>query len=164
LIVIADTGPLNYLILTGHIDLLQKLFGHVVIPRAVADELQRDRAPETVRKWMAATPTWLEVRSIGKIHSTDLDYLGAGEREAILLAEEIHADWLIIDEYAGRQEAVRRHLPVMGTLRVLDQAAERNLINLSDVIARLRQTTFYLSDDLIQWLLDREAKRRKSAS
>jgi predicted nucleic acid-binding protein len=113
---------------------------------------------------MSAMPIWLEVRSVSKaISTTELDYLGAGEREAILLAEETHADWLIIDEYAGRQEAARRHLPVMGTLRVLDEASARGLINLSDVIARLRQTTFYLSDDLIQWLLDREAKRRKGA-
>ena len=66
--------------------------------------------------------------------SLDLDYLGAGEREAIMLAEELGADWLIIDDRHGRQEAARQHLPVIGTLRVLDEAAERGLINLPDAI------------------------------
>jgi len=162
LIVIADTGPLNYLILVGEVEILPKLFGHILIPAAVFKELQQDRTPESVRKWMSARPAWLDVRQVGTPKTAaGLDNLGVGEREAIWLAEEIHADWLIIDDYAGRQEAVRRHLPVMGTLRVLDEAAARGLINLTEVIAKFQRTTFFLSSDLIQWLLDRDAKRKK---
>jgi predicted nucleic acid-binding protein len=163
LIVIADTGPLNYLILVGEAEILRKLFGHVVIPTAVSKELQRERTPEVVRKWMGTPPAWLEIRSVDSAKAVELDYLGLGEREAILLAEEVRADWLIIDDYAGRQEAARRNLPVMGTLRVLDEAATRSLINLTEIITRLQQTTFYLSAELIQWLLDRDAKRHKGA-
>ena len=161
MIVIADTGPLNYLILIGEVEILSKLFGRVLIPTAVLKELQHDRTPEDVRKWISHPPAWLEVRSVQKPKTSELDNLGAGEREAIWLAEEIHADWLIIDDYAGRQEAVLRHLPVMGTLRVLDEASERGLINLPAALARFERTTFFLSADLVQWLLDRDAKRKK---
>ena len=123
MIVIADASPLNYLIIVGESEILPKLFGRVLIPAGVFRELQRDRTPTDVRKWISKPPAWLEVRTVQKSKPAELDYLGAGEREAIWLAEELHADWLILDDYAGRQEAVRRHLPVMGTLRVLDEAA-----------------------------------------
>jgi len=163
LIVIADTGPLNYLILVGEVEILQKLFGHVIIPAAVLKELRQDLTPQPVAKWMSALPSWLEVRTVSAPEAAiHMENLGTGEREAILLAEKIHADWLIIDDYAGRQEALRRHLPVMGTLRVLDEAAARGLVDLADVLFRLKRTTFFLSNDLVQWLLDRDLKRRKT--
>jgi predicted nucleic acid-binding protein len=160
-IVIADTGPLNYLVLVGEAEILPKLFGRVLIPAAVSNELQQERTPEIVRKWIKAPPAWLEVRSVHAPRSAELADLGVGEREAIFLAEQIRADWLIIDDFAGRREATRRHLPVMGTLRVLDEAASRGLINVTDVLARFERTTFFLSPDLLQWLLDRDAKRKK---
>jgi predicted nucleic acid-binding protein len=159
MIVISDTTPLHYLVLIGHAGILPALFGKVVIPAAVASELQRLRTPEIVRAWMASPPPWLETRSVGVSQAGDLDHLGAGEREAILLAEEIGADWLIVDDYEGRQEANRRKLPVIGTLRVLDEAAQRQLIDLPEVLAKLKETTFYVSPNLVQWLLDRHEKR-----
>lgn len=57
---------------------------------------------------MSSPPSWLEVRSVATAQTASLDHLGAGEREAILLAEEMHADWLIMDDYEGRLEANRR--------------------------------------------------------
>ena len=159
LIVIADTTPLNYLVLIGHADVLVQLYDTVLIPSAVLEELQRSRSPEPVRSWIAARPAWLEVRTVQTSLTADLEYLGAGEREAIFLAEETGANWLIMDDYEGRKEAVRRHLPVIGTLRVLDEAADRALIDLPEAIARLAQTTFHLSPDLLQWLMDRHAQR-----
>jgi predicted nucleic acid-binding protein len=79
----------------------------------------------------------------------------------MLLAQETGADWLILDDYDARQEAARRHIPVIGTLRVLDEAAARGLIDLKEILARLQQTNFYVSSDLLQWLLDRDARRRQ---
>jgi hypothetical protein len=55
--------------------------------------------------------------------------LGAGEREAITLAEELHADGLILDDHAARRIAFLRKLPVVGTLGVLAEAAERGLVD-----------------------------------
>jgi len=63
MIVVADTGPLNYLILLGHIEVLHILYGEVVIPPAVQDELLDPSAPEPVRSWISSPPHWLEIRT-----------------------------------------------------------------------------------------------------
>jgi predicted nucleic acid-binding protein len=128
MIVIADATPLNYLILIECSEILPRLFGRILIPRAVFDELSRVRAPESVRAWMAKPPDWLEIRKVRETSDADLEHLDAGEREAIVLAEEVGADWLIMDDSNGRQEAAKRRLPVLGTLRVLDEADARGLI------------------------------------
>jgi predicted nucleic acid-binding protein len=52
MIVVADTSPINYLLLIKEIDILPKMYGKVVIPRAVNEELLRPVAPEIVRAWI----------------------------------------------------------------------------------------------------------------
>ena len=54
MIVVADTSPINYLVSINEIAVLPKLYGTVIIPPAVRDELSRDRAPEIVRRWIAS--------------------------------------------------------------------------------------------------------------
>ena len=56
MIVVADTGPIHYLILIGEIEVLQTLAGQVIIPQAVLQELQAAAAPEPVRSWFSARP------------------------------------------------------------------------------------------------------------
>ena len=60
-LVVADTGPLHYLVLTGDIALLPSLFEKVLTPERVRDELAHVEAPAAVRAWIAAPPTWLEI-------------------------------------------------------------------------------------------------------
>jgi len=159
MIVVSDTTPLNYIVLIGEAEILPALFDRVVIPPAVASELVHARTPELVRTWMSSPPSWLEVHSPAFSAAHELNYLGAGEREAILLAEELRAEWLIIDDYEGRVEANRHRIPVIGTVRVLDEAADRQLIKLAEVLTKLQRTSFFLSPDLVRWLLDRDAVR-----
>ena len=64
MIVIADTSPLHYLVLLEYAEVLQHLYGRVIIPRAVVRELQAERTPPGVRQWIANPPSWLEVREI----------------------------------------------------------------------------------------------------
>lgn len=91
-----------------------------------------------------------------------MDYLGAGERDAITLAEELRADRLLIDDRDGRRKASRRKLPVIGTLGVLAASAERGLLDLPEVIERLRTTTFRASPQLLTALLERFEKGSSS--
>lgn len=163
MIVIADATPLRYLVEINCENILFQLFGRVLVPVAVAQELNRSRTPEAVRRWIAAPPSWLEIRDVRNVADNTLDHLDAGEREAILLAEEIKADWLIIDDFEGRKEAARRYIPGLGTMRVLDEAAARDLIVLQDVLDRLQKTTFYISPDLVDWLLNRAAERSRKS-
>jgi predicted nucleic acid-binding protein len=157
MIVVPDTSPLNYLILTGYVHLLEALYGRVVIPRAVWDELRKPGAPAPVREWTDGLPGWIEVREPAAPDAAlNLD---PGERDAITLALELRADLVLLDERRGRREAVGRGLAVTGTLGVLDAAAERGLIKLPEAIAGLRQTTFRVPPSLLQELLARGRER-----
>jgi len=155
MIVVSDTTPLNYLVLIEQVDVLRQLYGRVIIPPAVFDELQRDRTPTAVRDWIANRPAWLEVHPVSVPPEAALEALDAGEREAIALAEQLGADLLLMDDRDGRREAVRRNLRITGTLGVLNEAAERGLIDLATTIERLQQTSFRASPELLQSLLNR---------
>ena len=61
-VVVADTGPVNYLVQIEAIDVLPKLFDTVVVPAAVHDELTHLRAPAPVRAWAESPPAWLDIR------------------------------------------------------------------------------------------------------
>ena len=87
-LVIADTGPLNYLILIGHIGLLPVLFEKVVLPTTVQSELASRKAPPFVRDWVADLPAWVEVREapLSPAEDASLNGIDAGEKAAIQLA------------------------------------------------------------------------------
>ena len=157
ILVVADTGPLCYLILIEAIGLLPRLYDRVVIPSAVLAELTHPKAPAVVRTWAAALPAWAEVRA--PPHA-ELDDILTGEAEAIILAEQLKADSLLLDEMEARREALRRGLPVAGTIGVLEKAAERNFINLSEAFSRLARTSFHIAPEVLQQALQRDAANR----
>jgi len=162
MLVVADTSPINYLVLLEHTAVLPALYARVFLPPAVVTELQDLEAPEEVRTWVANLPAWCEVRLPAPLIETEtLAHLGAGEREAILLAQELQADFLLIDEEDGRQAARSRALTVTGTLGVLERAAECGLIDLHSTLAQLLTTTFRVRDELIQGMLARDAARKR---
>jgi predicted nucleic acid-binding protein len=140
--VITDTSPLHYLILIGKAHLLPALYGKIVVPDAVVQELRHASAPEEVRSWVRALPSWCDVRAPRCPVPGELSRLGAGEREAVLLAQEGHGGLLLLDDTEGRRAARRRALPVTGTLGVLGQAAERGLVDFPKAALRLHATSF----------------------
>ena len=159
MIVVADTSPLNYLILIGEIDLIPRLYGRVIIPQAVYDELRATKAPDWVQHSTETLPPWVEVRQPTLSPDPSWGGLGPGERQAITLAEEVQAAAILIDDRDGRRHAARRNLPVIGTLTVLSTAAESRFISLTDAFARLRHAGFHASPELYQFFLDRHPKR-----
>lgn len=151
MIVVADSGPLHYLILLEQVDLLQRFYGQVLVPEPVARELSHESTPAMVREWITKPPVWVDVQPVSaEALSTVTDDLDLGERAAIALAETMHADLLLIDEAAGRVEAKRRRLRVTGTLGVLKAGAEQGVVNVPDLIERLESTTFYLDETLVK--------------
>lgn len=152
MIVIADTSPINYLLLIDQIDLLPRLFQKIVIPEVVRDEMIAPGAPLVLQKWIANPPSWLTIQAVSVIDET-LSALDPGEQAAITLAQTLSADLLIIDERLGRKIASDRGLAVIGTLGILDDAATQGFIDLPETIAQLQKTNFRVSRRIIQALL-----------
>lgn len=161
MIAVLDASPLCYLLLIGEIDLLPQLFSRVVVPQTVILELRHDDPPATVRNWASNLPIWISVEDTPDTFSADMEKLQAGERAAILLAELIQADIIIIDEKAARLIAGRRGLSVTGILGVIGEAATRGLVDLTRAIDRLRRTSFRCSPALFKATLERYSGQSK---
>lgn len=151
--VVADTGPINYLVLIGQIDLLPKLYDAIAVPDSVWDELDQPETPAAVRAWLRERPNWIQVLAPTGVADSRLEGLDRGERDAILLAQDLRADEVIIDDMRGRREAQRRGLTVTGTLGVLDTAARMGLVDLRAAIEQLRGTSFHMSEALLARIL-----------
>jgi predicted nucleic acid-binding protein len=150
MIVVADSGPLQYLILLEQTALLHRLYGDVLVPQEVATELRVEKAPDRVREWMARPPLWIEVVQVAAEEIASIaEELDPGERAAIALAERVRADLILIDETEGRAEAGGRGFRVTGTLGVLRAAAQEGLIDVREVVNRLSTTNFYAHERLL---------------
>jgi predicted nucleic acid-binding protein len=147
MIVVSDTSPLNYLVLCDAIDVLPRLYGQVYIPQTIANELHHPATPDAVKKWLLASPPWLVIKNPASSDPTIL--LHPGETDAILLAQELHAHRLLMDERAGAAVAQSRGLHPIGTLGILVQAAKAGLVDLHKKIELLEHhTNFRMSAEL----------------
>ncbi len=133
--------------------MLPALFGRIIFPTVVRDEHARPKAPLTVREWLANSPARLEVYPAANSGDASLADLDDGERSAILLAMELHADLLLIDERRAAKTARSKGFRVAGTLAVLGMAARRDLLNLHDAIDRLKRTSFHYRQDVLDQFL-----------
>jgi predicted nucleic acid-binding protein len=161
MLVVTDSSPLHYLVLIGAIEVLPTLYSRMIVPPIVVEGLSHPRTPQAVRVWIAQPPAWLEVKQPLQSYDPTLLNLDAGESQAILLAQELGADLLLIDEEDGRREARQRSLTVLGTLGIRARAAEQELQDLPVALARLRATNFRMTDTMIQRLLTRDAERKR---
>jgi predicted nucleic acid-binding protein len=161
-VVVADTGPLNYLVQIEAADLLPKLFGRIVAPVAVRDELSHPRSPEAVRAWIAHAPHWLDIRPNPDLSNfIATPSLDEGERAAIELADAIDAALILMDDREGVAFARAKGLAVTGTLGVLDLAAQHGLIDLGSAFTRLQATSFHYRQGLLDALLSRQSEEKK---
>jgi predicted nucleic acid-binding protein len=156
-LVIADTGPINYLILIGYIDVLPALFHKIILPAAVRDEV--NEAPPSVRAWTAALPSWIEIRQIHHAQDLTMEKLVGGEEAAIALAIELHADLVLMDDRSGVKAARRLGIEVTGTLGLLSLAAKSGLLNLAESFDRIKRTNFRYRQETMDSLLAKHIPR-----
>nr|WP_294504707.1 DUF3368 domain-containing protein [uncultured Rhodopila sp.] len=152
-VVVADTGPLHYLVLIGEAELPHRLFGRVIIPDTVQAELRHPHAPDLVREWIASRPSWIDVMPAGPIGALPLPALGVGERAVIALAESLRADLILVDDRAGTLAARRRGLAAVGTLGLLDLAGRQGLVDVRRAVSRLKATNFRIRPGILDALL-----------
>ena len=130
MIVVSDTSPLSNLFIIGRLDLLHQLFEKIVVPTAVMNELL-ELEKRGIDLSLIRNAPWIEVVEVKHKDSIQklLIDLDRGEAEAIVLAESMHADWLLIDETKGRNIAKLHGLRIVGLLGILLLAKEKGLIS-----------------------------------
>ncbi|MEQ1746350.1 MAG: DUF3368 domain-containing protein [Saprospiraceae bacterium] len=157
MVVVSDTSPISGLYRIGQLHLLKRLYQRVIIPNAVFEELLqlRDFGYDLTEVLEA---DWIEIKSPSSAHSVaDLQkVLDSGEAEAIALAQEIHADVLLIDEQKGRAVAKREGLRIIGLLGVLTEAkAEAHISLIKPLLDRLiAEANFRVSKSLYDLVLE----------
>ncbi len=121
--VVSDTGPLLHLVEAGSLHLLEPI-GEVHIPGMVDREMRQREA-----SWLTSKPHWIELTVLVEPHATEAHawqqagLLDAGEAEAIALARQLRADWLLTDDAPARLLAQSLGLEVHGSLGVVLWAA-----------------------------------------
>ncbi len=158
-IVVADTGPIHYLVLIGQSEVLPALFEKVIIPSVVRDELDRAQTPAVVRDWIQSPPAWLELHPPLESPFDDaFGNLDEGEKAALALAASLGADLLLLDDRQGVRVARNKGFRVIGTLRVLQLAAQRGLLDLADAFERIKGTNFRYCQQLMDELLNEKSQ------
>ena len=147
-VVISDTSCLIILSKIGYLEVLQALFGEVLISREVKDEFGED------------LPDWIIVKKVASRHIERILLLNVDEGEAsamaLYLEQQSEDVLLVIDERKGRLVAQDLGIKIIGTIGIIIKAKEKGIItNLSEIIERLEQTDFRLSPKLKQQLLDK---------
>lgn len=161
-VVVSDASPLICLSAIGRFDLLRQLYGEIVVPTAVWQEITRAPAfASSAKSHQTATDAqaagWLQAATASnRPLVTQLEIvLDPGEAEAIALAVERKPSLLLIDERDGRQMARALDIPLTGTLGVLLRA--KNLGHLSAIKPLLtelvQQHQFRLHADLVKRVL-----------
>lgn len=142
MIVVADASPLIALQRIGQLELLERLFGEVLVPPLVAEEF-------------GPLPGWITKRTLGSPIPAKLPRrLDPGEREAIALALELKAERVILDDLPARKAAGVLGLPVIGVLGILLACKLKGLISAAHPsIEALRTADFHFTPALREWLL-----------
>ena len=160
MIVVSDSTPLISLMKASKLDILKKLFGDVLIPEAVFSELTtNDAFPKEAA--LIRKSEFIKVVTVSDHKAVSLlqraTGLDRGESEAIVYADDTHADLLLMDEVQGRKVAKSMGLPIMGSVGILINAFRDGLLTEADVetaLNRMKQTGRHISDRLIQDALD----------
>lgn len=159
MIVVSDTSPITNLSAIGQLDLLRQLYINLVIPTAVYNEMVEVDKPVPGGVEVQTLP-WIQTQTIVDSQrvieiQTRQDNIDLGEAEAIVLALELKADLLLMDERRGRAFATSYGLNVTGLLGVLLQAKRGGLIStVKPLIDQLiEQADFRVSSQLYMTIL-----------
>lgn len=156
MIVVSDTSPIINLAAVGRLELLPALFGKVIIPEKVFEEIvvtgQGLPGAEEIR-----TAPWVEVKAVSdkqKVKSL-LTKIHPGEAEAIVLSLELHADVVILDDADARAIAQSLEVEFTGLLGVLLRAKKSALITAIRPVMDdlLNQTSFRISKSVYAQML-----------
>ncbi|GHV13367.1 nucleic acid-binding protein [Spirochaetia bacterium] len=154
--VISDSSPLIALAQCGRLDLLDSLFGRVVIPAKVFEETQviAGVVASLITAWSQGKIMTMNGTNLARAKALALD---PGETEALALYWDTNADLLLIDELDGRQAALAAGIKITGTVGIFITAKQRGLVPaIRPLLDILRTLNFYISDNLYHRALSAE--------
>lgn len=154
MIVVSNASPVINLAVIGQLDLLRQLYGQVLIPQAVYDEVVAIGQPGAVE---IEKCDWIKTHQVvnrALVASLELE-LDRGEAEAIALAIELEADLILLDERKGRTIAAHLGLALIGLLGVLVEARSKGLIPAvqPSLDALISRAGFWISQELYDRVL-----------
>lgn len=136
MIVVSDTTPLISFLKINKLDVLEKLFAEVLIPQAVFNELIVDERFRLEAE-LIKSKKFITVKPINNPESVSIlkraTGLDQGESEAIVLADELKADLLLMDEAKGRNVSTQMEIKIMGTIGILMAAYEEHELTSDEV-------------------------------
>ena len=156
MIIVSNTTPLIGLASIRRFDLLRKLFSEVHIPHAVYDEAVVAGREEGGAKREVSSASWIETSRVQDRLAVEvlLDELDRGEAETIVLARELNADWVLMDEKRGRRKLSQLGMRKLGTLGVLLKAKEVGILQrIRPDVERLRSQGFSISQPVVDAVL-----------
>lgn len=156
MIVVSNTTPLIGLAGIQRFDLLRLLFREVYIPQAVYKEAVVAGREEGGAKRELSSATWVKIGSVQDRLAVEvlLDELDMGEAEAIVLARELKADWVLMDERKGRRKLAQMEINTIGTLGILLKAKQEGLLGtIRPEIEKLQKQRFRMSQHVIEAVL-----------
>jgi len=145
---VINATPLISLAIIDKLSLLDELFDEIYIPKTVFKEatIKWKRKADVIEGW--GNHRTLGTTDVRAKASLEL-ILDEGEAEVIVLAQEIKADLVIIDEDKARKIAKLNNLKYTGTIGVLlDAKREGKIFQLKPFLDRLIAEGIYISDYL----------------
>ena len=150
MILIADSSALIALAVVDQLDILEKLFGEVYVPRAVYDEVSHQSKGESEKLTHYCKDKILDIASDVNLNIT----LGIGESEAIILYKEKNANFLLCDDKKAKKFARNFGVNVIGSLGILLKAKDANLIlEIRPLIERLKVSQIFIDDKTCELIL-----------
>lgn len=162
MIVVCNATPLIGLASINRFDLLPKLFGQINISQAVYNEAVVVGRSEGGAKDEITAATWIKTISVHDKLAVDvlLDEMDLGEAETIVLARELQADLVLMDEKKGRRKLAQMGLTKIGTVGILLKAKQEGLLpQIAPDLLKLRKQGFSISQPVIDEVL-KEARER----
>lgn len=155
--VVCDTNVIIDFSKIGRLDLLKGVFGEVVIPDEVKDELLAgmEDGPEDV-EIKKAIGSWILVEKVKDQLALEnlIIHIEKGESASIVLCKEINADLLALNDLKARGIAHALGIKIIGTLGILLLSKDMGLIQeIKPLIDKLRKIGAYISDSLYNRVL-----------
>lgn len=147
--IISNTTPILSLLKIGKLHLLKELYGNIIVPMAVFQEIERGKEKPYYQNLTLLD--WIDIQGIknhdARAYFIDLD---EGEAEVLILAKEQNAELVIMDEILGRRYAQQLEFNLTGTIGILLKAKEKGLIkSLKALLTELTEKGTWLSPKLI---------------